>query len=345
MITGIIGLSTGRVQDGGAAIIDRTIPDYYCQLLPSAPDWTTKWDHCEERDPSAPTLFYFLKQVNESWLPMSEYGCAPYHGIRRGFLWLQWWGLFVAGILRIHGATEWTVWAPSGDQRIQHVFKARRGSIDVSYPKEGIYVIWMSDSPIWVWQVCDSLTERIHTNWWQPRWTHCVSWRLSLDCHGKTSRILGSTCKVFDFWLFNPRMSGRGGSGPGRPSGMPRECTWITAREDACSEGGGGDPDISVLGTNAFDDQLASEEVVWMFFLTVGVRIGLLGVTVEIISSGEIGTRHWTGEQGAAVAMARKRFPRVYSCKHCRHAETRREYCTVGLGFSMGEPFYIRAPW
>ena len=43
---------------------------------------------------------------------------------------------------------------------------------------------------------------------------------------------------------------------------MRRECTWITAREEACSEGGGSDPDISILGTHAFDDRLASEEVV-----------------------------------------------------------------------------------
>jgi hypothetical protein len=68
---------------------------------------------------------------------------------------------------------------------------------------------------------------------------------------------------------------------------MPRECTLITAREEACSEGGGGVPDIQILGANAFDDQLASEEVVWTFFLRVGVRIGLLGVTMESISSGE----------------------------------------------------------
>jgi hypothetical protein len=33
-----------------------------------------------------------------------------------------------------------------------------------------------------------------------------------------------------------------------------------------------------------------------MFFLGVRVRIGLLGVTVESISSGEIGSRHWKGE-------------------------------------------------
>jgi len=117
-----------------------------------------------------------------------------------------------------------------------------------------------------------------------------------------------STCKAFDFWLCNPRVSGRGGSGPGSPSGMPRECTGIMARE-ACSEGGGGVPDISILRANAFDDQLASEEVVWTFFLRVGVCIGLLGVTVESSSSGEIGTRHWTGEQGAVAVVAAEERP------------------------------------
>ena len=64
------------------------------------------------------------------------------------------------------------------------------------------------------------------------------------DCFGTSPRILASTCKAFEFWLCNPTVSGRGGSGPGRPSGMPRECTWITDREEACSEGGGGVPDI-----------------------------------------------------------------------------------------------------
>jgi len=113
---------------------------------------------------------------------------------------------------------------------------------------------------------------------------------------------------------------------------MPRECRWITAREEACSERGGNVPDIQILGANVFDNQLASEKVVWMFILRVGVRIRLPGVTVESISSGEIGTRHWTGEQGAVAATARKRFPRVYLCTRRRHTETRKEYCTVGLG-------------
>jgi hypothetical protein len=90
---------------------------------------------------------------------------------------------------------------------------------------------------------------------------------------------------------------------------MPRECTWITARGDTCSEGGGGVQDIQILGANAFDDQLASEEVVWTFFLSVGVRIGLLGVTVESTSSGEMGTRHWMGEQGAAAVVGAEKRP------------------------------------
>jgi len=152
-----------------------------------------------------------------------------------------------------------------------------------------------------------------------------------------------STCKGFDFWLCNPMVSGRGGSGPGRPSGMPWEFTWITAREEARSEGGCTSY-IQILGATAIDDLLASEQVVWTFFLRVGVHIGLLGVTVESISSGEIGTRHWTGEQGAAAATARNRYPRVYLCKRCGHAETRREYWTAGLGPILANNFKSGLP-
>jgi hypothetical protein len=75
------------------------------------------------------------------------------------------------------------------------------------------------------------------------------------------------------------------------------------ARKEACSEVGGGVPDILMLGANAIDNQLASEEVVWTFFLRVGVRIGLPRVTVESISGREIGSRHWTGEQQAATIV------------------------------------------
>jgi len=57
---------------------------------------------------------------------------------------------FVAGILRMHGATGWTVWALSGDQRIQHVFRAQRDSIDVSFPHAGMDSIWLSESQLGV---------------------------------------------------------------------------------------------------------------------------------------------------------------------------------------------------
>ena len=36
----------------------------------------------------------------------------------------------------------------------------------------------------------------------------------------------------------------------------------------------------------------------------MGVRIGLLGVTVDSISSDGIGTRPWTGEQGVEAVVA-----------------------------------------
>jgi len=67
---------------------------------------------------------------------------------------------------------------------------------------------------------------------------------------------------------------------------MPRECTWITAREETRSEGGCTSY-IQILGATAIDDLLASEQVVWTFFLRVGVHTGLLGATVEGITDGE----------------------------------------------------------
>jgi hypothetical protein len=83
----------------------------------------------------------------------------------------------------------------------------------------------------------------------------------------------------------------------------------MTSREEACYEGGSGILDISILGIDAFDNQLASEKVVWTFCLGVGVHIGLLGVIVESICSREIGTRHWTGKQGAAAVVAAEERP------------------------------------
>jgi hypothetical protein len=70
-----------------------------------------------------------------------------------------------------------------------------------------------------------------------------------------------------------------------------QECTGnapgSTAREEACSERGGGISDILILESTALDDQLASEQVVGTFFLRVGDCKGLLGGTVEGITDGE----------------------------------------------------------
>jgi hypothetical protein len=60
-----------------------------------------------------------------------------------------------------------------------------------------------------------------------------------------------------------------------------------TAREEAYSEGGGGILDIQILGATAFDDLLASEQVIGTFFITVGDCTGVLGATVEGITNVE----------------------------------------------------------
>jgi len=67
----------------------------------------------------------------------------------------------------------------------------------------------------------------------------------------------------------------------------PRNVPGSTAREEACSEGGSGSPDIRILGATAFDDQLASEQAVRTFFLRVVDCVELLGATVEGITDGE----------------------------------------------------------
>jgi hypothetical protein len=84
-------------------------------------------------------------------------------------------------------------------------------------------------------------------------------------------------------------VSGRGGSGPGKQSGMPRECAWITASVEARSKGGC-TSFIQIVGVTAIGDRLAiDEDGVGTFFLSDGVHT-CLRVTVESISVGEIGT-------------------------------------------------------
>jgi hypothetical protein len=67
------------------------------------------------------------------------------------------------------------------------------------------------------------------------------------------------------------------------PGNVPQS----TAREEACSKGGGSIPDIQILGATAFDNLLASEQVVGTFFLRVGDCTALLGATTEGITEGE----------------------------------------------------------
>jgi hypothetical protein len=81
------------------------------------------------------------------------------------------------------------------------------------------------------------------------------------SCLGTKPEILVLSCKGFDFWLCNDGVSGRGGIGPRKPSGMPREYTLMVAREEACSERGGSVLDIQILGAIAFTDLLPSEQV------------------------------------------------------------------------------------
>jgi hypothetical protein len=67
----------------------------------------------------------------------------------------------------------------------------------------------------------------------------------------------------------------------------PRNVPESTAREEACYKGGGGIPDIQILGATALDDLPASEQVVGTYFRRVGDCTGLLGATVEGIADGE----------------------------------------------------------
>jgi hypothetical protein len=68
---------------------------------------------------------------------------------------------------------------------------------------------------------------------------------------------------------------------------FPRNVPRSTASEELCSKKDGGILDVQKLGTTAFHDQLASEQIVRSFFLRVGDCTGLLGAAVEGITDGE----------------------------------------------------------
>jgi len=67
----------------------------------------------------------------------------------------------------------------------------------------------------------------------------------------------------------------------------PRNVPGFTAREEAGCEGGGGIPEIQILGVTGSDNLLASEQVIGKFCLRVGDCTGLLGATVEGNTDGE----------------------------------------------------------
>jgi hypothetical protein len=68
-----------------------TIRDYYCQFSALALDWTAESDLCDERDPSEPTLFHFVKQSQRKLIKRQRANMVmcPYDGIWGGFLAIQ----------------------------------------------------------------------------------------------------------------------------------------------------------------------------------------------------------------------------------------------------------------
>jgi len=124
------------------------------------------------------------------------------------------------------------------------------------------------------------------------------------NCLASRAAILALTRKAFDFWVCNARVNRWDGSGHGTTSGMPLKCTGIQPKVDPYYQCGCTSY-IQILGCTAIEDLLAYEEAIGKFYLRVWDCTGLLGVTMEYISSGEIGTRDSTGVQGTVVAEAK----------------------------------------
>ena len=66
----------------------------------------------------------------------------------------------------------------------------------------------------------------------------------------------------------------------------PGNVTGSMARVEACSKRSRSIPDIQILRATAFDDLLASEQVIGLFFQRVGDCTRLLGATMEGITDG-----------------------------------------------------------
>jgi len=127
-----------------------------------------------------------------------------------------------------------------------------------------------------------------------------------------------------------------------------QECPGIVpgsrAKLEACPEGGGSIPDIQMLRATAFDDLLASEEVIGTFFLRVGDCTGLLGATLEGITEVEWDWPQvldaWAGSSGGSCGRrVSTQEPRITATGTPRHTGSTGWW---GLGLPLVNCFKYR---
>jgi len=108
----------------------------------------------------------------------------------------------------------------SGDQWIRHHIEEQRESFDVSYPCVGMdsyRVVRQSQlGETWTWFAEWVYSSNMVAAAVDTPCTLETDW----SCCGTGAGILVWTCKPFDIWLHNPRVSGSGGSALDRPSDM-----------------------------------------------------------------------------------------------------------------------------
>jgi len=198
--------------------------------------WSDDWmgSLWEERATCAKSILFHQtsqrKLINRQGADTDK---CRYDHIWRGFLGMQWrWLYFVAGILRSTGLRED---GPSGHSQETNWFSMylRRAEVQL-----------MCHIPTWEWTVFGCQTVPIGYDKYVIRSVSLFVHMVAAAVDALWAEKLTSSCQAFDFWLCNPRVSRRGRSEPGRPSGMPQECTWSTARVEECSVAGGGVRDI-----------------------------------------------------------------------------------------------------
>jgi len=153
-------------------------------------------------------------------------------------------------VLKIHGVIIlWTIWALSGDHRIQHIFELQRASIDVSIL-------------MWDWMLFSCHTVSIGCSRYVicpvSLLVHMVAVSVDTHCELETDKswlgtnpgILVSTCTDFNLWLWNQRVSGIACSGLCWLSHLLCTCNWITAWKKAHSNCGC-TSDVQILGVTS----------------------------------------------------------------------------------------------